>query len=628
MGSDSQGIDELTEWHRAGRLAAEYPSVRAVLREDDPETLLRHGHLLARLDPAEVLRHHPDQQVADVAVTGHGTLAALVPALTAELARHGLLLRPHLADFDSYVFDLGDPAGPLYAEHRDLVVCLLDPRVVLDELPSPWRVEHAEQILLAKVDLIGRLAAEFDRAGGSALAVGTLPLTREATAQLVAVDDRTRLAAAWHAAGAALLDLARTRPRLTVLDLAPMLAEGVPVTEPRMSAYAKAHLSDQLLAACARDLGHVVRRLTGRVRKCLVLDLDGTLWGGILGDDGPEGIELGTGRRGEAFAAFQRVVKQLGSQGVLLAVVSKNDIEPVRAVLREHTGMQLAEQDFVRVIADWRPKHESIKELAEVLNLGLDAFVFADDSAYECALVARELPEVEVIRLGPDPALHPSALLRDGWFDAAHVTAEDVSRGALYREDLERQDFLASFSGIEDYLRELRTEVRLAPVTPEQIPRVAQLTQRTNQFNLTTVRFQEQDVRTLAADPDHLVLTIRASDRFGDAGLVGLLVYRRDGEVGLIENMLLSCRVFARSIEHSCLAALLRHARATGVQAVHAAFRQTPKNGKVRMFYPTVGFAMVRDDGDVLHFRHGLEQIPDTPKHLTLTAVFPEGVHA
>lgn len=620
--------DELTAWHRRGELAARYPRIRALLRRDDPATLLRHGHLLARLDPAEVLAAHPAQPVADVAITGHGTLAALVPALTAELARHGLLLRAHLGDFDSYVFDLADPASALYAAHRDLVVCLLDPHVVLDELPAPWRVEDVEAILTAKIDLIGRLAAEHDRAGGSALAVGTLPLTRELTAQLVAADDRARLAAAWHAAQARLLGLAAVRPRLTVLDLAPLLAEGVPASEPRMSAYAKAHLSDQLLAACARDLGHLVRRLTGRGRKCLVLDLDGTLWGGVLGDDGPDGIELGTGRRGEAFAAFQRVVKQLGSQGVLLAVVSKNDLEPVQAVLRGHPGMQLAEQDFVRVIANWRPKSENIRELAQSLNLGLDAFVFADDSPYECGLVEHELPEVEVVRLGPDPAGHPPALLRDGWFDAARVTAEDAARGALYREELERQDFLASFSSIEDYLHGLGTEVRLAPVTPEQVPRVAQLTLRTNQFNLTTIRLQEEDVRSLAASPDHLVLTICAGDRFGDAGLVGVLIYRRDGDLGHIENMLLSCRVFSRGIEHGCLAALLWHAGETGVRAVCAEYRPTAKNGKVRGFYPALGFAEVRDDGGVLHLRHDLAEIPETPGHLTLHATFPKGVPA
>ena len=628
MTVSQSSADELTRWHRQGRLAADYPSVRAVLTSDDPQSLLRHGHLLARLDPAAVLAQHPSQPVVDVAVTGHGTLAAVVPALTAELARHGLLLRPHVTDFDSYVFELGRPDSQLARTPVDLVLCLLDPQVVLDELPAPWQVEDAERVLTAKTALIGQLAATFEKSSRSALAVTTLPLPATVGAQLVSAEARGRLAAAWHTANARLLALAAEHPRLTVLDIAPLLADGTPAADPRMSVYAKAHLSDELLAACAREAGHLVRRLTGRSRKCLVLDLDGTLWGGILGDDGPEGIQLGDGRRGEAFSVFQRVVKQLGSQGVLLAVVSKNDLEPVRAVLREHPAMELAEDDFVRVIANWRPKHENIRELAQALNLGLDAFVFADDSAYECGLVARELPDVEVVRLGPDPALHPAALLRDGWFDVARVTADDTARGARYREDLDRQDFLASFTTVDDYLREMRTEIRLAPAEAGEIARVAQITLRTNQFNMTTVRLQEQDVRELAEREDHLVLAIHAADRFGDAGLVGAVIYRRDGDLGHIENMLLSCRVFSRGIEHGCLGAVLRHARETGVRTVHAMYRHTAKNAKVRDFYPRLGFTVSQDAGTVVHFTHDLEQVPEPPGHLSLITDFPKGAPA
>ncbi|MFI9162273.1 HAD-IIIC family phosphatase [Kitasatospora aureofaciens] len=625
---DTPPQDVLAELHREGRLAAEYPRVRGLLNRLSDEQLPRFGQLLSRLTAEEVLAHHPAQPVVSIAITGHGTLAALVPALTTELARHGLLLRPQLADFDSYVFDLTDPDSELYRFGPDLALCLLDPFVVLDELPTPWTPADAERVLAAKVDLVDRLATSFEQAGGRTLVVNTVPLLRETVTQLVAGRARAELSAVWHEANARLLRLGERHPGLVVVDLAPLLAEGVPARDPRMSVYAKAHLSAELLAGYAREVGALAREAAGRTRKCLVLDLDGTLWGGILGDDGPEGIELGDGYRGEAFQRFQRVVRQIGSQGVLLAVVSKNDPEPVRQVLREHPGMVLREEDFVRVAANWQPKHDNLRALAETLNVGTDSFVFVDDSPYECGLVERELPDVAVVRLGEDPALHVGAVLREGWFAVRELTAEDRGRTVKYREELARKDFLTGFESIQDYLRELRVEVRLSAVTPEQVARVSQLTLRTNQFNLTTTRLQAADVSRLAADPDHLVLAIHAADRFGDNGLVGAVFYRREGDTGHVDNFLLSCRVFSRGIEGACLSAVLRHARESGVRTVRAAYRPTAKNTKVKAFYPANGFAAAGEpagatgqDGAAV-FQHDLAQIAGTPAHVRLTEDF------
>nr|WSZ99700.1 HAD-IIIC family phosphatase [Streptomyces sp. NBC_00857] len=614
--------DIIRELHHGGRLPAEYPRVRELLRDIPEEQSAAMGQLLSRLDPDEVLRHHPDQAAVTVAVTGHGTLAALVPVLTAELARHGLLLRPYVADFDSYVFELSDPGSDLYRAAPDLALCVLDPYVVLDEMPVPWGPDDVERVLSGKLRLLDRLASTFERTSGGTLVVNTMPLLREMTAQLVSLRSRARLGAVWHEGAARLLRMGDTHPSLVALDLAPLAAEGPAVRDPRLSVYAKAHLSSDLLRAYAREVGHLARQVTGRTKKCLVVDLDETLWGGVLGDDGPEGIEVAEGYRGQAFHAFRKVVRQIGSQGVLLAAVSKNDREPVLRVLREHPDMVLRPDDFVSVTANWQPKHENIRALAEALNLGADSFVFVDDSPYECGLVRRELPDVEVLRLSGEPALHTGTLLRDGWFDVRELTEEDRSRTVKYREELVRNDFLNSFSSIEDYLRELRIEVRLAALREENLNRVSQITLRTNQFNLTTRRLQPQDLRTFAARPGNLVLTVNATDRFGDNGVVGAILYRREGESAHLDNFLLSCRVFSRGIENACLSAVLRHARATGVRAVHATYRPTARNAKVRSFYPRSGFAQIADDGTETAFRHDLTEIADPPDHLRLTEDF------
>ncbi|MEU6066692.1 HAD-IIIC family phosphatase [Streptomyces sp. NPDC047082] len=616
--------DPLLELAGDGRLIAEYPRVQELLAGLDAQEVLRAGRALARLDPEEIARRHPAVPTVTVGITGHGTLSALVPALTGQLARHGLLLRPVLGDFDGYVFDLTDPSSALYAARPDLVLCVLDPAVVFDQLPVPWRPEDVERAAADRLRIIEGLAARFRAAGHGTLVLNTMPLLRNHTAQLVDARSRARLGELWREANARLLRLAADDPAVVVIDLDPLLADGVPASDARLSTYAKAHLTPELLSEYARETGHLARQLTGRTKKCLVLDLDDTLWGGVLGEDGVECIEVGDGYRGEAFLAFQRVVKQLGSQGVLLAAVSKNDPGPVRQALRTHPRMALREDDFVRVIANWEPKHDNLTALADTLGLGVDSFVFVDDSAYERGLVRRELPGVAVVDLNREPAAHIGALLHDGWFDVLELTGEDVARASRYRDEAARKSFLDGFDSITDYLHALDVTVRLSRVTEAEVARVSQLTLRTNQFNLTTVRLQPQDVRDLAKDPAALVLAVHARDRFGDNGLVGAVLARRDGAALTIDNFLLSCRVFSRGIEETCLARVLRHARDTGAEEVRAEYRPSARNHRVAGFYPRHGFVRTAADDTAVTYRHGLTGIAEPPAHVRLVESFEE----
>ncbi|MGX1133674.1 FkbH-like protein [Streptomyces glaucescens] len=623
--------DTLWSLHERGRVAAEYPRVRRLVGalgdSGDPDELRRAGNLLARIGADAVLEEHPDTPVVSVAITGHGTVSGLTGPLTAELARHGMLLRPHVGDFDGYVVDLASPDSDLYAARPDAVVCMLDASVVFDEVPAVWQPEDVARVLDEKLALLDRLAASFADAGRGTLILNTLPLPRVHAAQQVVLSARARLGAVWREANARLLRLMDDHPELVVVDIDPLVGGELPLRDARLGTYTKTQFSPQLLAEYAREVAHVLRGATGRAKKCLVLDLDNTVWGGVLGDDGSEGIEVAGTYRGEAFRTLQRTARQIASQGVLLAAVSKNDLDPVRQVLREHPEMTLREDDFVRVIANWRPKHDNLRELADDLGIGVDSFVFADDSPYECGLVTRELPEVAVIRLDDDPALHTERLLRDGWFDVRSVTADDLKRPERYREELSRKDFLHGFESLTDYLRELDIRVRLAEASDSEIARVSQLTLRTNQFNLTTRRLQPADVTRLAEDPDALVLTIRSADRFGDNGVVGAILAHRDEDVLHIDNFLLSCRVLARGIEQACLSALLSHARRQGMRAVRADYRPSAKNGKVGDFYVSNGFRPLEAGADsadaadtaVSTFHHDLAEIAGPPEHIQLT---------
>ncbi|MCD0451749.1 HAD-IIIC family phosphatase [Actinocorallia sp. API 0066] len=610
--------DPIAELSRAGRLAADYPAVRGLLAGLDEPGLDRAGRLLARVDPDEVLRAHPGLPAVTIAITGHGTLGTLVAPLTAELARHGLLLRPWTGQYDGYVLELADTASGLYEADPDLTVCLLDPTVIFDEVPSPWRVEDVERVLDARLTTLEELAARFGEHARGTLVLNTLPLPSSYPAQLLDLRSRARLGVVWREAAARLLRLAETRLNVVVVDLDPLLAEGIPAVDARLAAYARLQLSPALLARYAREIGHLARLVTGRAAKCLVVDLDQTLWGGVLGDDGVEGIEVGEGYRGETFAAFQRVVAQIGAQGVLLAAVSKNDPEPVAAALADHPGMVLREGDFTRIVANWRPKHDNLTELAKDLGLGVDSLVFVDDSPFECGLVRRELPGVAVVQVDTEPALHTPRLLADGWFTVRELTAEDRARTEKYREDLARKDFLDTFTSLEAYLEQLGVWVRAARAQDADVARLSQLTLRTNQFNLTTRRLQPADVRALLADPAATVVTLRSGDRFGDNGLVGAVLLHREGTALRIENFLLSCRVFGRGVEAAGLSAVLRHARDSGAATVRGLYRPSAKNGKVAEFYTRHGFTRAGESGEGAEYVHDLTAPADPPGHLDL----------
>ncbi len=611
--------DELVRLHRAGRLAADYPEVRRLLAELSDDGLARAGRLLSRIDPEEVLRAHPQVRPVTVAITGHGTLTALIAPLTVELARHGLLLRPLLSAFDSYVFDLADAGSQLYAARPDLVLCVLDASVVFDEVPTPWRPHDVRPVFEEKLKLLGQLAAGFGRNGHGTLVLNSLPLPRQLAAQLIDYGSRAELGALWREANAQLLRLPGSYPGVVAFDIDTLVADGVAIDDPRLSIYARAPFSPELLAAYARQAGHLARHVCGRPKKVLAIDLDGTVWGGTLMDDGTDGIELGDTYRGHAYRQFQQAVRQLTAQGVLLAAISKNDSEPVRQVLREHPDLLLREDDFVRVAANWRPKHENLAELAADLNVGVETIVFVDDSQAETGLARTELPEVTAIQLDDEPAWHVRKLLADGWFDAIELTEEDHERPARYRDELDRRDFLSSFDSLQDYLRELQVRVQVTAAQSAQAGRVSQLTLRTNQFNLTTQRLQPPDVAELIDDPGALVLAVRTADRFGDNGLVGAIFTHRAGDTVDIDNFMLSCRVFSRGVEQAALHALLRHAVATGARSVTATYRRTAKNANVRQFYPRHGFETVCDDDDVATFRHDLDDIAPPPPHVELT---------
>lgn len=360
------------------------------------------------------------------------------------------------------------------------------------------------------------------------------------------------------------------------------------------------------LDAWAQQLTRVVCALKGRTKKVLVVDCDNTLWGGVIGEDGIDAIQLDRHHYpGRAYFDFQTTILQLAARGVLLALCSKNNESDVFEVIDRHPACQIRRAHLATWRINWSDKASNLSALAAELNLGLDSFVFVDDSPLECGLVQQLLPQVTVLQIPGKLHELPPLLFRDGLFDTLSVTEEDARRTRLYQDQRQREQLRCAVASIEDYLKSLQTVARIHRASPGEVPRIAQLTQKTNQFNLTTRRYSEQDVRSFISDDDVAVFSLTARDRFDSLGLVGVLIIVIDGTVAMVDTFLLSCRALGRRLEvamiEHCLAELRDLRR---IEIFRAEYLPTARNAQVADFWPSVGFAaMETADGRTLYSR-------------------------
>ena len=349
------------------------------------------------------------------------------------------------------------------------------------------------------------------------------------------------------------------------------------------------------LPTLARHTMAVIAAQMGLTRKCVVVDLDNTLWGGVVGEVGPMGVALGPdgGARGEAFSAFQDQLLSLRRRGVLLAVASKNDEAVVREVFETNPAMRITLDDVSAWEVGWNPKPESVERLAATLSLGLDSLVFVDDNPAEREAVRQALPEVDVVVLGDDPATYGRALDRYLGFEPAMVTAEDLGRAASYRAKAATSHARSTSATLDDFLESLDMIAEIDDVGPDQVARVHQLINKTNQFNLTTRRHDLGTVTEFANRADAVCLRLHLRDRFADHGLVAVLVGVQEGEVLDIDTLLMSCRVIGRTAETALLGAAVRRAADLGCTTIRGTYEPTSRNALVADFYDNHHFALV-----------------------------------
>ncbi len=523
-----------------------------------------------------------------VALAASSTVQHLIPSLRMAGLRRGMRLEIYVTAYGQYMQELLDEASGLRRFQPQVCCFLLDARELanlacngpddaLDHLSTCWRLcrEHFSASIIQQTALpvLERVFGSNEHRGAGSPA----SRLRQINVALPTAADKQ---------GVALLD-------------ADALANSYGVDalhDPALWYLAKQEIHPSAAPVWGDYLGRIVAALRGRSAKCLVLDLDNTLWGGVVGDDGVGGLQLGEGSAvGEAFCDFQRYCLELKERGIAIAVCSKNDDVNARAPFREHEAMVLREQDIACFVANWQDKAANLRMIAGTLNLGLDSLVFVDDNPAERALIRQELPEVAVPEMPEDPAEFVRCLARAGYFEAVCCTAEDLERADQYRANAARHVLRESFGGsatdVHGYLASLKMLASAQPFDESGLKRVVQLINKTNQFNLTTPRVSDDEVRGWMADACMRTWQIRLCDRFGDNGVVALMAARVCGDECALTLLLMSCRVLGRRLEDELFNLLGEAAQKAGVQRITAIYRPTPKNGMMRDLLGRFGFS-------------------------------------
>jgi len=533
-----------------------------------------------------------------LAVLSNSTVDLVVPALVASAARHGIALEVIQPSYDQVAQEAMTPDSQVNSSKPDAVLFALDYRA----LPLKLSLGDAETASATVQGVIGYLQALCNgiKANSSAVCIfqsfappsetlfGSLDRTVPGTMRGLLDGVNRELANFVRGSGNVLLDVAG-------------LAETVGLADwhnTQLWNIAKFSFSDKFIPLYGDHVARTVAAIRGKSRKVLILDLDNTVWGGVIGDDGLEGIEVAQGdARGEAHLAVQRLALDLRQRGIVLAVSSKNTDEVAREPFEKHPEMLLKLDHIAVFQANWNDKATNIQAIAEELSLGLDSMVFLDDNPVERGLVRKLLPQVSVPELPEESAFYARTLAAGGYFEAVDFAAEDLKRAGFYQDNAKRVNLQKAVGGVDAYLASLDMTITFQPFDATGRARITQLINKSNQYNLTTRRYTDPEVTEAENDPEVFTLQVRLADFFGDNGMISVVICRpAEARVWEIDTWLMSCRVLGRKVEHMVLREILGHARAAGIYKLAGTYRPTERNKLVVDHYAKLGFTKVRKE--------------------------------
>ncbi len=557
-----------------------------------------------------------------IALLGTGTMTGWPEVLSVAASRIGIPVAVSLGAYNQYAQEILDSESAVFSNDPELVILAVHLRSLLgDQFFHPYAQAEAERRAWAANTLahLGALIERICARSSARVILHNFEVPLHSPLGILEGKQPFGFHESVQWLNAALQERYRSDPRVFVFDynrFAGWLGKQHSIND-KLYYLGDITVNPEWMERLAASWISYIRPLRLPAKKCIVLDCDNTLWGGVLGEEGIHGIHLGPTPQGRPFLELQKYLLSLYHTGVLLALNSRNTAEDVAHVLEHHPHTVLRQQHFAGMRVNWQDKVSNMRELSEELNLGLDSFVFLDDDALQRDMVREMLPEVRVVELPNDPALYVRTLMEFDEFSSFEFTKEDEQRGAMYAQDRQRRAVAATTGSIEDYLRTIEIQASIARATPMTIPRIAQLTQKTNQFNTTTRRYSEAEIQSFAARPEMLVLSLAAKDKFGDNGITGVaIVDARDSAAWRIVTFLLSCRVLGRRLEQTLLADVMERARANGARTLLGEFIPTEKNAPAKEFYEQNGFSFSGKEGSIERWTYKLEH----------SYPFPEGV--
>ncbi|MEL7535594.1 MAG: HAD-IIIC family phosphatase [Pseudomonadota bacterium] len=534
-----------------------------------------------------------------VAFLGNHTLDPLQRATTVMIDALGVPVRSIVGAFDQHFQELLDEQSQTRQFEPNAIVLSLSLRYLAPKLVYGNGVVDPQTIgeeIDRVVDIVSQWAALA--LANSSAALYVCNFTRPPAIRFGPAD--TALASGeqfiYATLNHRLSAITATEPRLNVIDTHHAAASAgiAGGWNPRMYHLAKIEWDSGATLHMAKLIGRACRAQVRPARKCLVLDMDNTLWGGVLGEEGPQGIKIGNGDpTGEAFSAFQSAALDMKARGVVLAACSKNNLADVEEAFRVRDDMPLKLDDFAYRAINWEPKNKNIVAIAQALNIGTDSLVFIDDNPVECELIRQTLPEVLTLQLPSDPSILADFLYDLPDFDKLRLTAEDARKTEQYAENFKREELQKSVGDLDTFLESLDTRVEIAQAATSDVARVTQLFTKTNQFNVTTIRYSTTDVESFIAAEDTALYTIRAADKFGDLGLIGVCLLRLKNGAAAIDSFVMSCRALGRGIETAATNLVKAQAfTERGVTKMTARYLPTKKNKPAVDFFERQGFTV------------------------------------
>lgn len=532
-------------------------------------------------------------------ILSNATTHFLVPALVASALRHGIALDCVEAEYDQVMQTALSPDSAINRAQADAVLLAIDYRG-LPLQTTPGDAAAAQQTVMSALAQLESIRRGIRAHGAAACIVQTLAAPAE---HLFGSLD-----AAIPGTLRQLIDAINTGIASSVRDTSDLLLDVAAMAQtvglanwhdPTLWNLGKLPFAGAMLPLYAEHVCRLLAAQRGKSRRCLILDLDNTVWGGVIGDDGLEGIVIAQGdATGEAHLEVQRTALKLRARGIVLAVSSKNDDAIARLPFRQHPEMLLREQHLAVFQANWNDKARNIEAIASELNLGLDAMVFLDDNPAERTLVRQKLPQVAVPELPDDPALYARSLLAAGYFEAIALSAEDLKRADFYQDNARRIALQQQTGDLDSYLASLQMVMTLQAFDEVGRSRIAQLINKSNQYNLTTRRYTEAEVEAVERDPEAFALQVRLADCFGDNGMISVVICRRLGEDWVVDSWLMSCRVLGRRVEHAVLQELIREGRTRGIRRIFGDYLPSGRNQLVIDHYEKLGFRLLEQQAD------------------------------